>query len=70
MSELEIEANQLYEFDAIQESGVELEPVYGPGLTGMKNLGNRYDLSYLTCTIICRFATFTNEFVAHIYDCN
>ncbi|EGD75060.1 ubiquitin carboxyl-terminal hydrolase [Salpingoeca rosetta] len=42
MTELEIEANERlqFEFDAIQESGVTLEPAYGPGHTGMKNLGN------------------------------
>ncbi len=42
MAELEIEANAnlKLEFDAIQEAGSRLEPLYGPGLTGMRNLGN------------------------------
>ena len=41
MAELEIDLNQkIGEWDRIQESGSKLEPVYGPGYTGMKNLGN------------------------------
>lgn len=43
MTELEIEANAAlkFEFDKITEAGVQLEPLYGPGYTGMINLGNR-----------------------------
>ncbi|XP_067951524.1 ubiquitin carboxyl-terminal hydrolase 5-like [Watersipora subatra] len=41
MLELELDANtKLGEWDLIQESGKELKPVYGPGYTGMRNLGN------------------------------
>ena len=41
MTELEIEGNQrLGEWDVIQEAGTELQPAHGPGLTGMRNLGN------------------------------
>ncbi|KAK6177619.1 hypothetical protein SNE40_015681 [Patella caerulea] len=41
MVELEIDLNQkIGEWDVIQESGNKLEPVYGAGLTGMRNLGN------------------------------
>lgn len=41
MTELEIEGNQrMGEWDVIQEAGCKLEPVYGPGYTGMRNLGN------------------------------
>lgn len=28
------------EWEVIQEAGVKLKPMYGPGYTGMKNLGN------------------------------
>lgn len=28
------------EWEVIQEAGMKLKPVYGPGYTGMKNLGN------------------------------
>ena len=41
MAELEIDLNQkVGEWDRIQEVGSKLVPVYGPGFTGMRNLGN------------------------------
>ncbi|KAI0220578.1 Ubiquitin carboxyl-terminal hydrolase 5 [Lamellibrachia satsuma] len=41
MVELEIDLNQkIGEWDIIQEAGSKLQPVYGPGYTGMYNLGN------------------------------
>lgn len=41
MTELEIAVNQrVGEWEVIQESGTTLQPMSGPGLTGMKNLGN------------------------------
>nr|DBA14885.1 TPA: hypothetical protein GDO54_004162 [Pyxicephalus adspersus] len=41
MTELEIDMNQrIGEWEVIQESGVQLQPLYGPGYTGIRNLGN------------------------------
>ncbi|KAJ8268363.1 hypothetical protein COCON_G00135350 [Conger conger] len=41
MTELEIAANQrMGEWEVIQESGATLQPLTGPGFTGMSNLGN------------------------------
>lgn len=41
MTELEIAVNQrVGEWEVIQESGTTLRPLFGSGLTGMKNLGN------------------------------
>uniref|UniRef100_A0A3B5MPI3 ubiquitinyl hydrolase 1 n=1 Tax=Xiphophorus couchianus TaxID=32473 RepID=A0A3B5MPI3_9TELE len=41
MTELEIAVNQrVGEWEVIQESGTTLKPLFGPGVTGMKNLGN------------------------------
>uniref|UniRef100_A0A671QD03 Ubiquitin carboxyl-terminal hydrolase n=1 Tax=Sinocyclocheilus anshuiensis TaxID=1608454 RepID=A0A671QD03_9TELE len=41
MEKLEIAVNQrVGEWEVIQESGTTLRPLWGPGLTGMKNLGN------------------------------
>ena len=41
MIELEIDLNQkIGEWDVIQESGSKLTPMFGPGYTGMRNLGN------------------------------
>jgi ubiquitin carboxyl-terminal hydrolase 5/13 len=39
-AELEVELNATYAFDAITEAGSELQAVFGPGLTGLQNLGN------------------------------
>ncbi|XP_029436237.1 ubiquitin carboxyl-terminal hydrolase 5 isoform X2 [Rhinatrema bivittatum] len=41
MTELEIDMNQrIGEWELIQESAVQLKPLFGPGYTGMCNLGN------------------------------
>ena len=41
MAELEIEANMKFsEWSIIQEAGQQLVPCYGPGYTGLVNLGN------------------------------
>ena len=46
MAELEIDLNQkIGEWDRIQESGSKLVPLYGPGYTGMRNLGNSCDMN-------------------------
>jgi ubiquitin carboxyl-terminal hydrolase 5/13 len=39
-AELEVELNATYAFDAITEAGTELQPLSGPGLQGLQNLGN------------------------------
>lgn len=41
MVELEIDINQrIGEWATIQEAGTKLVPLYGPGYTGLANLGN------------------------------
>ena len=40
LAELEVELNKAHDFSAITEAGSKLEPVSGPGLTGLVNLGN------------------------------
>lgn len=40
MTELQLEQNLKFDFNMTGEDGKELEPVFGPGLTGLKNLGN------------------------------
>ncbi|KAG6811555.1 hypothetical protein H0H92_006859 [Tricholoma furcatifolium] len=40
MTELQIEHNLKYDFSLTSEDGKSLEPLYGPGLTGLSNLGN------------------------------
>ncbi|KAJ9102418.1 hypothetical protein QFC21_002818 [Naganishia friedmannii] len=40
MTELQIEHNLKFDFSMTGDDGKELQPVSGPGLTGLKNLGN------------------------------
>lgn len=54
MMELEIDINQkVGEWDVIQEAGSKLCPLYGPGHTGMRNLGNS---CYLNSTMQVLFS--------------
>eukprot|EP00898_Chlorokybus_atmophyticus_P002300 jgi/Chlat1/3070/Chrsp21S03316 len=39
-AELELDQNLSFDFSRIQESGKTLQPVFGPGYTGLVNLGN------------------------------
>ncbi|KAK3375645.1 hypothetical protein B0T24DRAFT_616734 [Lasiosphaeria ovina] len=50
LTEMQIEQNLRWEFSMTTEDGKELTPLYGPGLTGLKNLGNScYLASILQC---------------------
>ena len=40
LTEMQIEQNLRWEFSMTTEDGKELKPLFGPGLTGLKNLGN------------------------------
>lgn len=53
MTELEIEANMSLkaEWDTIQEAGEKLTPLFGPGYTGMVNLGNSCYMNSLMQTV-------------------
>lgn len=42
MTELQLEHNLKFDFSMTGDDGQELQPVFGQGLTGLKNLGNRY----------------------------
>ena len=41
MAHQQIEHNFSFDFSLTDESGNAFEPVFGPGLTGLQNLGNR-----------------------------
>ncbi|KAL4063737.1 hypothetical protein J3A83DRAFT_4453851, partial [Scleroderma citrinum] len=41
MTELQIEQNLTFDFSLTAEDGSALKPVFGPGITGLSNLGNR-----------------------------
>ncbi|KAH8836400.1 hypothetical protein MCOR27_009490 [Pyricularia oryzae] len=52
LTEMQIEQNLRWEFSMTTEDGKELKPLFGPGLTGLKNLGNS---CYLASIIQCLF---------------
>lgn len=62
MIELELELNQKQEWAALQESGGILKPIYGPGYTGMINLGNTCYLNSVMQTLFI-IPDFINKYV-------
>ncbi|XP_047454683.1 ubiquitin carboxyl-terminal hydrolase 5 isoform X1 [Mugil cephalus] len=66
MTELEIAVNQrVGEWEVIQESGTTLRPLYGPGLTGMKNLGNSCYLNSVM-QVLFTVPDFQTKYVSNI----
>jgi ubiquitin carboxyl-terminal hydrolase 5/13 len=53
LTEMQIEQNMRWEFSMTAENGKELEPLFGKGFTGLKNLGNS---CYLASSLQCLFA--------------
>lgn len=52
LTEMQIEQNMKWDFSMTSEDGRELKPLFGPGLTGLKNLGNS---CYLASIVQCLF---------------
>ncbi|XP_076010710.1 ubiquitin carboxyl-terminal hydrolase 5 [Genypterus blacodes] len=66
MTELEIAVNQrVGEWEVIQESGTTLRPMFGPGLTGMKNLGNSCYLNSVM-QVLFTVPDFQSRYVSNI----
>ncbi|CAI8593046.1 unnamed protein product [Vicia faba] len=53
-AEKELDQNTNFEWNRIQESGQEVEPIFGPGFTGLVNLGNS---CYLAATMQAVFSS-------------
>lgn len=66
MTELEIAVNQrVGEWEVIQESGTTLRPLFGRGLTGMKNLGNSCYLNSVM-QVLFTVPDFQDKYVSNI----
>ena len=53
LTEMNIEQNLKWDFSMITEDGKELQPLFGKGFTGLKNIGNS---CYLASTLQCLFS--------------
>ncbi|KAF8245229.1 ubiquitinyl hydrolase [Wilcoxina mikolae CBS 423.85] len=53
LTEMQIEQNLRWEFSMTSEDGKELKPIFGQGLTGLKNLGNS---CYLASIVQCLYS--------------
>ena len=53
LTEMQVEQNLRWDFAMTTQDGKEMQPVFGPGLTGLKNLGNS---CYLASIIQCLFS--------------
>lgn len=68
MVELELDLNQKFgEWAAIQEAGSNLQPLYGPGYTGMSNLGNSCYLNSTMQVIFTVPAFITRYTISSVY---
>ena len=61
LTEMQIEQNMRWDFSMVNEEGKELQPLFGKGFTGLKNLGNS---CYLASILQCVFSipTFQNRY--------
>nr|CAG4714026.1 unnamed protein product [Naegleria fowleri] len=63
LAEMELDQNLNFDFTRIQESDKNLQPLYGPGFTGMKNIGNSCYLASVMQTLFS-----LPEFQKRYYD--
>ncbi|XP_008793636.2 ubiquitin carboxyl-terminal hydrolase 14 isoform X2 [Phoenix dactylifera] len=62
-AERELDQNINFDWNRIQESGQEVEPLFGPGYTGLVNLGNS---CYMASTMQVVFST--RSFISRYYE--
>ncbi|KAF7133763.1 hypothetical protein CNMCM5793_005117 [Aspergillus hiratsukae] len=65
LMEMQVEHNMQWEFSTTSADGHELAPLFGPGFTGLTNLGNS---CYLSSVVQCLFST--PEFQKRYYHSN
>ncbi|KAK5048221.1 hypothetical protein LTR84_005891 [Exophiala bonariae] len=53
LMEMQVEQNLKWDFSMTTDDGQELKPLFGPGFTGLKNIGNS---CYLASTVQCLFS--------------
>ncbi|KAE8233407.1 hypothetical protein CF326_g1554 [Tilletia indica] len=72
MTELQIEQNLKFDFNMTGEDGKELEPLYGPGRTGLRNLGNSCYMASVLQTLFS-FPAFQSRYLesylTHVQQC-
>ena len=61
-----VELNKWHDFNKITEAGAQLKPLWGPGYTGIKNLGNSCYMN--SCLKVLPFLACTRRYDTKRYD--
>lgn len=64
MAELQLEANLSLTLSKVLEEGKILVPVFGPGLTGMENLGNTCYMNSVV-QVLFSFSEYRDYYLPH-----
>ncbi|KAK4684371.1 ubiquitin carboxyl-terminal hydrolase 5/13, partial [Tremellales sp. Uapishka_1] len=74
MTELQLEHNLKFDFSMTGDDGKELEPIFGAGLTGLKNLGNSCYMASVMQTLFSlpsfRARYYSEPALTHIHQCD